>query len=755
MRKLILLGLAALALLVAGFAVASNFSGGKNEVKNAAPPLLAIATEGMLLSAGLGAPVEEIMAAQSRLPQPESPKTPAADSVAHGGATSVAPQAKPPVGEGAPSAQPARSDFSSEGSQTIFKLMFDELEVRLSSYFSDSKRFSVLEPSKFRQSFRRLLCSGNGAAQNGDKNGEQSAAARNTACDAGESKQAEGDAKGKGGETVAQKLMRHGVEFVTPKSKDGQEGVVAMQRTVTGDPVSDADFAEAAKVAGAKYLLIVRVQEPRVTFDIASTIRFETDPVIIYRVFDVTKGTQVMSEVIRLERPLSVNVSPMTQAMVIKSLRELMFQLNEQVSRVIALGVADAIYPPRIAKVSPLTMTRGANDGVEVGDVFEVYRVPKGDSGIFDMSEDEGLGEIRIASDQEKIGRVRVTEVQSNSSLVQPLGDVTLEKRDMLKRVGGGTAGNVAGGGVGGGQGGVLGQKGIDAAKAEAKGGETNVVRVAVGDFRIYVDAKKASWPSRAFEQALMNRLMREPRIKVLSRESLAQLEREEQIGGGGRVRVSGAGGGPEGAGFLVLGDVTIGLDRTSNRVSVGSVSREVSASYTMSVEGALRIESLRSEVIEAVSVAVREKVSGPNALTEASSMRAAADAFADAAAKKLLLQLFPMKIVQVEDGGLVRLNRGGDAGLKVGDTLRAYRIGAPIVDDVTGALLSAGARTYAGDLAIVDVEGAIATAKITSDYKAKVGDTAELASPAPAKASAKVAAGKKKPVAAEAEVPW
>jgi hypothetical protein len=84
---------------------------------------------------------------------------------------------------------------------------------------------------------------------------------------------------------------------------------------------------------------------------------------------------------------------------------------------------------------------------------------------------------------------------------------------------------------------------------------------------------------------------------------------------------------------------------------------------------------------------------------------------------------LFPTQVVQVS-GQTVVLDRGQDAGMRVGTRLSLFHVGRPIVDKQTGAVHE-GVRMPAGEAVIQTVQPTISTAALQSGATAQEGDIA------------------------------
>ena len=162
-------------------------------------------------------------------------------------------------------------------------------------------------------------------------------------------------------------------------------------------------------------------------------------------------------------------------------------------------------------------------------------------------------------------------------------------------------------------------------------------------------------------------------------------------------------------SGYLISGTFSTSTARHANTVSVAGITQTVSVSTSSSASGVLRATSVDGKQVASV------QASG-------GSIAAAAQA----AAQKMLLKLFPIKVVQVA-GGNVYVNRGQDAGVRVGAHLQLYHQGAPIIDRATGAMLSEGARSLAGEAVVTDVQANVSTARLIGSVAVSEGDVVEF----------------------------
>lgn len=623
---------------------------------------------------------------------------------------------------------PTPSEADRRADATLIRNLFaDRLEAILSGLMTDSRRFSVADPTSLQPILRRMS-----AAEGGQPPSNQA-------------------------DTRDQTVVGRIQEGVTQAAAN--VGVQTRESLSATDPTQNADLASAARDLGVRYLLAVSLDEPRYTWTYNSErFRIEADPIYVYRLYELNDsgGRAVITGVARADTPVVVEVPWRLMveeeggavAHLARAGQEVGLELQRMIARQVVAKVMDELYPATIARTNPVTMTRGTNDGIAVGDTVEiVYR---------DIDNAVQDGDVLIDVPETTVGLARVSAAQRNSATIIPAAGVALDPakvRQYVVRVS--TEGTATSGGASYAPSGGPGL-GVNDIAARARAGEEDMISasVAVGQFRFQTDVSNLALREGVLESALAGRLARDQRINVLSRAGLDQLRQEQSMGsGGGRRSYLASGGTMARAGFLVLGDVTISTDRVAQRVSVaGAASRETSVQYYLTARSNLRIEALDSRLLNSFEISARTPIASAAAASSPEASRALSDAFAAAAAEQILPNLFPIEVVSL-DGGIV-LSRGSDVGLRVGDRVRMYRLGAPIIDRATNRQISAGARRQVGELTISDVQDTVSTASAVGAYTPQIGDVAERSGAAPA-GTARARTTPQSSEVREADVPW
>jgi curli biogenesis system outer membrane secretion channel CsgG len=726
------------ALLVGGVLVWQSFFANKKESDDGAPRI-AIVTDAMLermeekqsTAQGVKEAVQLWAASQDKQHDSAAAKSKAT------GKPSTQPAADAASAPQIPSGFEQQSDIGA-----MRTMLGDQLEALINQRLTTSRRFAVMDVSSVQATLTKFSIQ-QPAAKTADPAADQSLLQRMT------SGVARGDA-------------------ANPAAKPGANANAASGAAQSAATQTlDSDLAGAAEALNARYLLYVSLKEPRSTAKYEFAIndnklelvaKLEADPIFVYRLFDVRQKRSIVSDATQLSMPVTsllpmqLGDDPITrenrQTDLVRAMRELGAQLQVRIADEVARKILDATFPAQIRSVSPLIVNRGTNDGIAVGDEVRVFRATA-DGLVKDQG--EGGREIVIDAPEREVGAARVVSVQANSAELEPLNGAKFAVNDFVRRTSGG-GGSTAAGAVSSSQGG-LGKSDILANQANAAAGLDLIrERIAVGDIRIVNGDARQPATLVPIDRALVERLAREPRVEVMSREALNQLKREQNIGGARDSFIQGAGNIGK-AGYMVLGDVTVTQRRQSTTTDVpGAEKRVLSSSTSLTAIGSFRIERLDSRVID--SFQVTASVPGTSGNAEAGARLATA--LAEATAKAMLPKLFPIEIAQI-DGATIVLNRGQDVGLKVGQTLTVYRVGAPIMDPTTKAMISAGVRTPVGQVRISDVQETVSVAQAVGDGAGiAVGHVVAANEPAaPAKPRRATNAAQEAKPPAEGVTPW
>lgn len=533
-----------------------------------------------------------------------------------------------------------------------------------------------------------------------------------------------------------------GKTATTTKTPNGAAAsTVSEEAAVLSHGVTDI-----ARTVGADYTLVVTIGEPRWTKEIVRGTNGQPDrlvmsaqPEINCEIFS-TRGKEAYRYNRQLDRPVIETVVDSPGVAIGGEYLAKLTRLNERISadasaQVMAWAL-DKIAPARIVKADGgMIINRGSNDGVAAGAVYSVER-ETGES-----IHDEGAGGADLGKQRVPVGSIKVDQPQERISTVEVASGGPFKKGDIVKVIGAVRSEGAGGGAAAtstGADSDPLGSRAISEAGAAKQAGVTvHKVNLAVDHIHVTVGGKTLEDLEEA--QAVSAALASDPRIAILPRAEMAKLGGERAL----NERASGQltmdpDEGLAVSGYLVDGDFIVTSSRHTNSITVAGVSTPTSTSTSTAVTGTLRVTKMDGRLVQTVRFTAPSK-----------------EAAANVSARALLLQIFPMSVVQVGPPGTIRLNRGQDAGLTVGAKLQLYHRGAPIVDKQTGALLSEGARTLIGSATITDVEPNIATAQVVGSAAVAEGDTAQVgAGPAAASAAGGAPAAARKPAAKHAAAP-
>lgn len=196
--------------------------------------------------------------------------------------------------------------------------------------------------------------------------------------------------------------------------------------------------AQAGKMTGAKYLLVVTVDDfqdyvEKATFE--GTGRSATKRVfrfsLVGKFYDSTTGKLLDSanfqtgndafKQIEQERSYSVKDGELSD--------EMMVAVSRTLSEKIANHVIDIVYPAKIIakRDAVVTINRGEGAGVAVGDVFNVFALGEE---MIDPDTKESLGR-----DEVKVGKVKISEVDPKFSKADVLEDTGVATGAILRKV--------------------------------------------------------------------------------------------------------------------------------------------------------------------------------------------------------------------------------------------------------------------------------------------------------------------------------
>lgn len=192
-------------------------------------------------------------------------------------------------------------------------------------------------------------------------------------------------------------------------------------QSVLTDP-SDTNIAQMFKVAGAKYALIVTMDDFQ---DINEELRFEGQQSVAHKrtvrmsavgkIYDVTSGRLLESANFQLSEKTGTRIQTGTSRDGDRA-DDLITGMSRDMAQQIATRVSDVIFPAKIIALTSgvATINRGDGTGIERGQIWTAYAIGPElidpDTGESLGSEEIPVGEVEVINVTPKFSQARVTE---------------------------------------------------------------------------------------------------------------------------------------------------------------------------------------------------------------------------------------------------------------------------------------------------------------------------------------------------------
>lgn len=363
-----------------------------------------------------------------------------------------------------------------------------------------------------------------------------------------------------------------------------------------------------------------------------------------------------------------------------------------------AVKILDMTFPAKVVSLDPLIISRGGNDGVKVGDRYTIIREGK------EIKDSNGtiLGYLKS-----EIGSVEVSNVQKNIAIVNALNNETFQMGDLAELEL---------------QSNVQSHTASKSKKSQSKNGAQKFL--AMGKLRLNRSAKTSGGFNRNHVKRISDEMHHffsdGKRFQMMERAEVDQLLDEKIF----TAITAGDDLSPylaefEGADFLIHGEiVNFYATRKSERVPYVD---EVQVITTVYAEGNFRIADVHnSRVLGSENVRIKKELK--KIQDEGQIMSDLIQQFARQAVNQITLKIYPIKVMASTPDGTVYLNRGADAGLKIGQEFRVMRPGQDIIDPDTG--LSFGTtETQIARVKVVEVQVARSLAQVISGKEPQSGD--------------------------------
>ncbi len=376
---------------------------------------------------------------------------------------------------------------------------------------------------------------------------------------------------------------------------------------------------------------------------------------------------------------------------------------NDQYSSYDHIGVIasrkilDIVTPARIVSSDPFVINRGANDGFNTGDSYEVVREGK------EISDPNGLvlGKLTMP-----VGSLKVIDVQETISVVDS-EDAALQIGDMLKMKDDVTS---------------LAQKNNKPVERSSKDGK---LTIAIGKVRFNLIGRNILLSADDYPRIksdLMVKLHNTNRFDVLERQEMDQvidektfnaLMQDDEIEPHLRELM--------GADYMVFTHVDKFAIRSESK-KVPYVDKIQTRHYGV-VEATQRIvDSHTGKMLAADKIRINKKLDYETKGKSVNTYSNLIDEFTDLLVSRIVGRIYPIKVLAALPDGTVYINRGEDGNLIVGGEYAVMRPGQELIDPDTGISFGS-AEAEIGRIELTSVESARSKAKIVKGEDFKAGD--------------------------------
>jgi len=429
------------------------------------------------------------------------------------------------------------------------------------------------------------------------------------------------------------------------------------------------------------------------------------------RIVDARSGDVIESKKIAVEQLVELAAAE----------SELIDQLADAYAEQVVLMLMNALYPIKAAHVSNnglVYINRGDDGGLFVGEELDIFK-----PGQAIIDPDTG---VQLGVEEEFIGKLVVQEVEAARSKGEQIQGMGINRGDLLKRTTqnknksssqaafeqktsprytGSTIGSAASR-----------QKKTTTAKAKPV--------LAMGTLKLNRSART----SGGFNQNHIKRIADEmisnfsnsKRFMVMERQEVDQILDEktlEAITAGGDIKARL--GELAGADYLIHGEV-VNFYANSQNKKVAYLD-EIQTTTTVYAEGMFRIVDVHNgAIVSSEKVRVKKKIRGRQ--DSGQIMSDLINQFATRSVNQIILKLYPIKVMGSSADGMVYLNRGAGAGIKMGQQYKVMRPGQDLIDPDTGQSFGA-AESKVAVVEIMAVEDSRSQAQILSGGEPQSGD--------------------------------
>lgn len=383
------------------------------------------------------------------------------------------------------------------------------------------------------------------------------------------------------------------------------------------------------------------------------------------------------------------------------------FSNFDHLGKLAANKILDITFPARIVNNDPLVINRGKNDRYTVGSTFKVIREGKE---ILDASG------ISLGKVTRPVGTIKLTNVQPTLAVVEVVtGDVQAGDLLEIPEAGGNHR-----------------AKRVTATpRTQHKNGkQRGKITLAIGKIRLNNSGHNTALSNEYrihVTNDLLVKLTNSKRFDVLERQEIDQVFDEKSLAAlsGGQAIQSKLSELTE-ADYLIFTSVNDFQIRTETQ-KVAYVDA-VQTRYVGIINATLRIvDSHSGKLLAADKVRINKRLQVQSQAINNTVYANLIDEFTTALVSRIMLSLYPIKIIGAISATDFYINRGVDGGLKAGTIYHVMREGTEMIDPDTGISFGKVEQNM-GQVKVTRIETSRAVVHLISGSGAQAGDVLRLA---------------------------
>ncbi len=360
--------------------------------------------------------------------------------------------------------------------------------------------------------------------------------------------------------------------------------------------------------------------------------------------------------------------------------------------------ILDITFPAKIVSTDPLVINRGKNDNYSVNSTFKVVREGK------EITDNSGVVIGRVTS---PVGTIKLTGLQDTLSVVEVI-DGDAQQGDLLVLAD------------------VSSTTSLTAPRTTHENGKQNgKITLAVGKIRLNDQGNNtllaAQYQTRLTNDLLV-KLTNSKRFDVLERQEVDQVFDEKSFNAlvNGQEIDSKLSELTE-ADYLVFTSVNDFFIKTEHK-KVAYVD-QVQSHYFGIIDATLRIvDSHTGKLLAADKIRINKKINSDSSSINETIYANLLDDFSTALVSRIMLRLYPIKIIGALSDTDFYINRGADGGLSTGMVFDIMREGQEMVDPDTGISFGKAEQKIA-QVSVGNIEPSRAKVHLISGKGVESGD--------------------------------